>query len=408
MTGEQPTALGGVRVLDLTNERGIYCTKLLADLGADVIRVEPPGGDATRAIGPFVDGEPHPERSLHFFHFNTNKRSVTLDIETRDGQALLSRLSATADILVETFAPGYLDARGLGYAALRAVNPRIIVTSITAFGQTGPYRDYPSTDLTALALGGLLLECGWPDRPPATLGASQAYHQVGGQAAAGTLVALLARDQTGVGQHVDVALQQSLPVCLLTRIPTYLTTGEYEGRGGDIHRSSINGVFPCKDGYVDIRFRPRAGRWQRVVAWIDQAGMAQDLTDEQYIDFRYRQKREVAAHIDEVFRAFFMTMGKEELMDQAQRNGFEVGAIYTAQDLLQDPQLQARQFFVDVEHDELGRSLTYTGGPYRHSATPWSVRRRPPLIGEHNAEILGEELGLSEADLLTLKRSGVM
>jgi benzylsuccinate CoA-transferase BbsE subunit len=408
VTEQASKALGDIRVLDLTNESGLYCTKLLADLGADVIKLEPPGGDPTRSIGPFLDDDPSPERSLFFFHFNTNKRSITLDIETRDGQELFRRLAANADVIVETFKPGYLDERGIGYRALRGVNPRIIVTSITPFGQVGPYRDYPATDLTALALGGVLLECGWPDRPPVTLGALQAYHQVGGQAATGTLVAVLARDSTSTGQHVDVSIQASMPVCLLTRIPTFLTTGEFEGRGGDIHRSSINGVFPCRDGYVDIRFRPRAGRWQRVVQWIDSAGMAQDLTDEKYIEFKYRSVPENAQHIDEVFREFFMTMGKEELMDQAQRNGFEVGAIYTAEDLLRDPQLVARRFFVDVEHAELDRSLTYTGSPYRHSETPWNISRRPPNIGEHTAEILGNELGLGSEDLLTLKRAGVI
>ena len=174
MSEQGQKALGDVRVLDLTNESGLYCTKLLADLGADVIKVEPPGGDPTRSIGPFLGDEAHPERSLYFFHFNTNKRSITLDIETRDGQEIFRRLAETADVIVETFPPGYLDDRGIGYEALRALNPRLILTSITPFGQTGPYRNYPATDLTALALGGVLLECGWPDRPPVTLGALQA------------------------------------------------------------------------------------------------------------------------------------------------------------------------------------------------------------------------------------------
>ncbi|HEX3244668.1 MAG TPA: CoA transferase [Chloroflexota bacterium] len=408
MTEQSQRALGDVRVLDLTNESGLYCTKLLADLGADVIKIEPPGGDPTRSIGPFLNDEPSPERSLFFFHFNTNKRSITLDIETRDGQEIFRRLAATADVIVETFSPGYLDDRCIGYEALHSLNPRLIVTSITPFGQRGPYRNYPATDLTALALGGVLLECGWPDRPPVTLGALQAYHQVGGQAATGTLVALLARDATDAGQHVDVSIQASMPVCLLTRIPTFMATGDYEGRGGDIHRSSLNGVFPCRDGYVDIRFRPRAGRWQRVLQWIVEAGMAQDLTDEKYVEFKYRSVPENAQHIDAVFREFFMTMGKEELMDTAQRNGFEVGAIYTAEDLLRDPQLVARRFFVDVEHQDLDRNLTYTGSPYRHSETPWSISRRPPNIGEHTGSILGEELGLGSAELLTLKRTGVI
>ncbi len=399
-----PSALAGVRVLDLAGPMGVYCTKLLADLGADVVRIEPPGGDRVRDLGPFLGDVPDRELSLYWLHFNTSKRGVTLNLETADGRELLRRLAARADVLVETFAPGYLEGIGLGYEQLHELNPRLIVTSITAYGLAGPYRDYQATDLTGMAAGGLLYECGWPDRPPVNMGANQAYHQTGAQAAAATLLALHARLWSGQGQQIDVSMQECLPMCMLTRMPVFAQTGEYEGRGGDIHRGALQGVFPCKDGYADVRLRARQGVWQRALAWIQTAGMAQDLIDPAYENFDYRRRN--AQHIDDVFRAFFLILTKEELMDQGQRNGLIVGAVYTAEDIAGDPQLAARQFFVDVPRN--GQTLRLPGAPFRLGETPWAVRRPAPAIGEHNLEVYHGELGLSREELLALKQAGAI
>ena len=208
-TSEQ-SLLAAYRVLDLTDEKGVLCTKLMADFGADVIKIEPPGGDPMRRIGPFYHDEPDPEKSLFWFTFNTSKRSITLDITRREGQEILRQLATTADFVVECFAPGYLDSLGLGYSALSEVNPRLIMTSITPFGQTGPYRDYKASDIVGLAMGGLLYLNGEPGRPPVRVRASQAYAQASVQAAGGTMVAHYYREISGEGQHVDVSMQEAV------------------------------------------------------------------------------------------------------------------------------------------------------------------------------------------------------
>jgi crotonobetainyl-CoA:carnitine CoA-transferase CaiB-like acyl-CoA transferase len=386
---------------------GVYCGRLLADLGADVIRVEPPGGDASRRLGPFYQDEPGPERSLFHWHFNASKRGITLDLTTRDGQVLFKRLAATADVVVETFQPGYLHGLGIGYEALCGEHTGIIVTSITPFGQTGPYSQYQGEELIGQAAGGLLWMCGWPDRPPVMMGGWPALHQASTQGAAGTLIALEFRDQTGEGQHVDVSMQASLPLSLMASMPEYHRLGVLrQPRVGDFHGSALNGMFACSDGYADFRFRGRPGQWERIVEWM--ADMADDLGEERYRDPAYRRKPDVYSHIDEVFQRFIVRFSREEAMDTAQRQGIEVGAVYTVEDMLRDPQLQARHFFVHVEHDELGRSFIYPGPPFVLAETPSRISRRAPLLGEHNAEIYIDELGLSRADLASLRTAGTV
>lgn len=401
MPGKDEGALSDIRVLDLAGEIGVYCTKLLADLGADVIRIEPPWGDPMRSRGPFYHDEPHPEKSLYFFTFNTNKRSITLNLETSEGCTLLKRLVERTDIVVETFTPGYLEEKGLGYAALSQINPGLILTSITPFGQTGPYRHYKGPDIVGQAMGGLLYVCGWEDLPPVQMGACQAYYLASVQAAVGTLIALHHRDLTGRGQHVDVSMQQAVPVSLTTSLPVYELTGEIRRRVGDEHRGPAWGVFPCKDGFVDCRLR--AHRWRNFVGWLDSEGMAGDLKEEKWQDAELRQ-REVE-HIDTIFRNFLMQLTREELCESGQVRRIEVMPVNTTAEILEDPHLAARGFFVDVEHPELGASLRYPGPPYRLSHTPWRMTRRAPLLGEDNLAIY-EELGLTREELLILKEAG--
>ena len=202
--------LGSFRVLDLTSDKGFLCGKILGDLGADVIKIEPPGGDPARSIGPFYHNIPQPEKSLYWFAFNNNKRGITLDIETRDGQEIFKGLVKTADFVIESFAPGYMDSLGLGYSALSEINPRIIVTSITPFGQTGPYKDYKASDIVVIAMMGWMYLCGDPDRPPVRISFPQAYLNASAEAAASSMIAHYYRETTGEGQHVDVSAQHSL------------------------------------------------------------------------------------------------------------------------------------------------------------------------------------------------------
>jgi benzylsuccinate CoA-transferase BbsE subunit len=404
-----PAALDGVRVLDLAGPGGVYCGKLLADLGADVIRVEPPSGDESRRVEPFYRGERTPETSLFHWHFNANKRGITLDLSKADGRRLFQRLAGISDILVETFKPGYLDVLGLGFESLRATNRRLVLVSITPFGQTGPYSQFEGGELLAQASGGLLWMCGWPDRPPVMMGGRPAMQQASSEAAAGALIAFYAAEESGEGQRVDVSAQACMPMTLMTSVlDFYVTGGRRQPRIGNRPARPLNGMFACKDGYVDFRFRGRPGQWDRFVGWLDAAGMAEDLGEDRWRDRDYREIPENMNHIHEVFQRFLLGFTREEAMDIGQRNGYEVGAVYTADDILHDPQLEARHFWVDLEHENLGRTFRYPGGPYILSQTPWRLSRRAPLLGEHNAEIYGGLLELSNAELAALRSAEVI
>ncbi|HZT05611.1 MAG TPA: CoA transferase [Chloroflexota bacterium] len=404
-----PSALDGLRVLDLAGPMGAYCGKLLADLGADVLRIEPPTGDPSRRLPPYYQDQPGLERSLFYWHFNTNKRGLTLDITKPAGQDLFLRLIPTADVVIETYAPGYLASLGLGYEDLDAINSGIIVTSITPFGQTGPYSHYLGGELIGQAAGGLLWMCGWPDRRPVMMGGGPAMHQASAEGAAGALLALEFRELTGRGQQVDVSVQACMPLTLMASMPEYHRLGVLrQPRVGNFHGSALNGMFACSDGYADFRFRGRPGQWTNLVEWLASEGMAEDLEDEKYRDAVFRRQKEVYEHIDEVFQRFIVRYTREEAMDLSQRKGLEVGAVYTAEDILADPQLQERGFFVDVPNEHLGRTFRYPGGPYTLSETPWRLRRRAPILGEHNDEIYGGELGLTETELRGLRADGAI
>jgi crotonobetainyl-CoA:carnitine CoA-transferase CaiB-like acyl-CoA transferase len=426
------SALSDVRVLDLAGQSGLYCTKLLADLGADVIKIEPPGGDPVRRLGPFYHDDPHCEKSLYFYHFNTNKRSITLNIESEDGREILQRLIETADIMVETFSPGYLAEKGLGYEDLAKNNPRLIMVSITGFGQTGPYRDFESSDLIGLATCGLLYTIGFPEDPPTTLGASQAYHMASANATIGALMALYNRNITGKGQWIDVAIQGTA-LRLSEMAPyTYWLVGSNRKRSGLEYYRGLRDVFNCKDGRIVCSALGGSGA-EKMLEWMDAEGMAADLSDEKYREViavmtggsfygkgtQQKARLDVASaklqdypeevqHIEEVWEAFLMIHTREELFVGAQERGVRLMPVNDAKSVAEDIGLKARNFFVDVKHPELGETLKYPGPPYRLSETPWRISNRAPLIGEHNIEIYKQELGFSKQKLSILKAAGVI
>ncbi len=412
--------LGPFRVLDLTDEKGVLCTKLLADFGADVIKVEPPGGDPMRRIGPFYHDEVHPEKSLFWFTFNTSKRSITLDITRPEGQELLRRLVATADFLVECFPPGYLDGLGLGYPALSRLNPRLVMTSITPFGQTGPYRDYRATDIVGLAMGGLLYLNGEPGRPPVRVRASQAYAQAGVQAAATTMVAHYYRQTTGRGQHVDVSMQEAISNTLDTaqqawdlQRMVYRRSAPFRPLGEFLLRC----VYPCQDGYVAC-WNPE--ELAVIRDWMDEHKIPYDQAEmERWIELRQKIAdgettlnesftQEEIIRMQETRLPLLARLTRQEIYDRAVELGFGWAPVNTPKDLLESPQLAARQYYVGVEHPELGETITYPGAPCKLSRTPWRIWNRAPLIGEHNREIYLGELGLSPDELAQLEQAGVV
>ena len=412
---QQELPLSHYRVLDLADEKGFFCGKVLADLGADVIKIESPGGDAARRIDPFYHDIPAPEKSLHWFAFNANKRGITLNLETKDGRGIFKKLAKTADFVVESFPPGYLEKLGLGYPVLSQINPRLIVTSITPFGQTGPYRDYKVTDFTAMAMSGLVFVTGDPDRPPVCFSVPQAYLHAGLQAAAGTMIAHYSRELTGKGQWVDVSIQRSV---YWTAFPQPRITWEFakaiRHRIGGLHVGAvrINIVWRCQDGHVSLRIITGVGSGQKtrhLVEWMNSEGIAGDLMalDWEAIDMVNVTQQE-ADHWQELIARFFLKHTKKELFDGAARWDVMLFPVYTTADLPQDEQLKARNYFTSVEHPELGTSITYCGAPYKSTEYEPTVRFRAPLIGEHNEQIYIGELGFSKAQLVALNEANVI
>jgi crotonobetainyl-CoA:carnitine CoA-transferase CaiB-like acyl-CoA transferase len=421
MKSPVPQALQPYRVLDLTHAIGWTCGKLLAGLGADVIKIEPPGGDAGRRLGPFFRDAPHPERSLPWFAAHTNKRGITLNLDSADGQALWLGLAGNADFVIESFPPGFTDQRGIGFQQVSARNPRLIWTSITPFGPSGPYAHYRASDLVGMAMGGLMSVCGDGDRPPVRIGPPQAYLQAGLQAAVATLLAHHCRLRSGEGQFIDVSMQHAVSWTILpTRQYWDLNRLIIERGGtsrafGDQLRRII---FPCQDGHVAVMGVMNAREWGPMVEWMCRDGMVEDLTDASWAILAEHagpdpltQAAVTDAELAHVYGAlgrFFLKHTKAELAEEAQRRRIILFPVHTALDLLEHPQLLARSFFQALEHPELDETLYYPGAPWQLSHTPWQLRRRAPLIGEHNEAIYGGELGLSRAELAVLMAAGAI
>ncbi|MBI3391019.1 MAG: CoA transferase [Deltaproteobacteria bacterium] len=380
------SALRGVRVLDLADESGAYCGKLLADMGADVIKIELPRGDAARTIGPFfAGGELDPNRSLFFWHYNTNKRSVVLDLAQPNGREQLRQLAATADLMIETFATGHLDALGLGYADLAQRNPGLIAISLTPFGQDGPYRDWKSSDTVAQALGGMLFVNGHRDEPPLRSLGLQAYHSASTYAAIGALLALLARARSGRGQHVDISIQECVAATVEHISGYYHQTGQIEVRRGTLHWSRCFRVGKCRDGYA---MHCSLGDWTSLIEWVKGDGKAQELGDSDWEDYKYR--REHSVRLFDVLDEWAKDYSVADLVEGAQLRRIPYAAVLPPETLPENPQLVERGFFVPVPHPELNRSITYPGAPFQFSDSPWSIRRRPPLLGEHTDELIAD------------------
>ncbi|MFB3052322.1 MAG: CaiB/BaiF CoA transferase family protein, partial [Dehalococcoidia bacterium] len=285
-----PAALDDVRVLDLAGERGQYGTKLLADLGADVIKIEPPEGDPVRDLPPFYHDEPGPEKSLYWLNLNTNKRSVTLSIADGEGRKLFEKLVATADVVVESFEPGYLDGLGLGYEGLTKIKPEIILTSVTGFGQTGPHAHYKAPDIVGVAMSGIMWLAGDPQDPPNVPPWRQGYICASIQAAAGTMMAIYHRDVHGEGQHVDVSMQEALSIAQETAMQYWDMLQQLRNRtgAGTILPISIPGIGPyeCRDGWVyGFVGTPGGAPWSDLLQWMIDEGAAEDLAEEPYHDF---------------------------------------------------------------------------------------------------------------------------
>ena len=414
MTSQMAGPLSGLRVLELTGEHAQFCGKLMADLGADVIKVEPPGGQGTREVGPFLDDEAGPERSLYFWHYNTSKRGITLDITKPEGQEVFRKLAATAGLVLESFTAGYLPSLGLGYDSLSADNPGLIMCSVTPFGQDGPWRDYQTSDLLHLAAGGQMASSGYdvedvPDAPPIAPGGGNAWHIASHYSYIAIMGALYHRDFTGEGQYIDVSVHEACSLTTEGAIAIYLSTGEVVRRHTGRHASAdmSPGIqHATNDGGYIITTRSGSNltpaRVKILATWMAEYGLAQDLLEEKYQDPAVVE--ESGQHFADVLKNFFANMPLVEAYEGGQELNFPWGAVRTMGEIVGDPHLEDREFFVSVEHPELGREFTYPGPAAIYNASPWRISRRAPLIGEHNDEILGGELGFSKSDLEALKK----
>ncbi len=397
--------LEGYRVLDLSGELAYLAGKILGDLGADVIKVEPPGGDPGRLVGPFYGDEPDPERSLYWLSYNSNKRGVTLSLESARGKELFRALVRTSHFLIESFAPGYLDGLGLGWSHLRRLNPRLIMVAVTPYGQTGPYSTYPASDLEIMATSGLLSVLGVPGRPPVRTALPQSYLWAGMSAAMGALTANLLRGDSGPGQHVDVSAQAST-LWAMAPAPTFWDVlGEDVVRDGEfvtgrsVTGAKMRAVYECRDGYLNfIVYGGAAGRAtnRALVQWMRDEGFDPGYAGE--IDWDGLNittvTQEEMDRIEAPVTEFLARQTKRGFLRQALNRRMLGYPVATAEDIAADEQLEARSFWQQVEHPHLGITLPYPGGFGKFSSAFCGIRRPAPRIGEHNAEVFEEELGL--------------
>ena len=409
--------LGPYRVLDLTTERGHLAGKLMGDLGADVIKIEPPAGDPSRDTGPFFHDEGDPEKSLSWMAFNLNKRGITLDLETADGRGLFLQLVEGADFVIESFDAGYMESVGLGYDVLAEANPRVIVTAVTPFGQGGPFRDFKTTDLINMAMGAYVFTTGDPDRPPVRISFPLSYCHAGAEAAAASVMANYYRERTGEGQFIDVSIQECVVWTLMNTVPTWDLLHTNVTRGGAVMTipatgTQIRTVWPCKDGHVSMVVVGGAlgAGAKALVGWMATEGVASEwlqnlVWDE--LDMSSLQQETYDVIANEV-GPFVLTKTAGEMYERAVADRLLLAPVSTAELALQSPQLQAREFFVEISHPELGGTLTYPGAFAKMSAWAPRISRRAPHIGEHNEEIYCGELGVSKEMLAVFRQAGVV
>lgn len=391
--------LHGIRVLEMSGEPAGELTGLhLAQLGADVVKLEPPGGAVSRRVGPFAAPAPDGEDGLPHWFYNAGKRSVVLDLATGPDRARFDRLLDEADVLVSSLTRADLRAVDVDLAALGKSHRRLVIVSITPFGLTGPWADYRSSDLVALAAGGLLTMCGYDDHsiPPIRPGGNQALHAAASFAQIATMLALIQRQQTGEGDVLDVAVHDSVAVTCELANPYWFYPGALVQRQTARHAQPAPTdptQFVCADGYVCFGLVLADARvWRGLVSWLAEEGVADDLADPAYEDLTHRQDR--YAHILDVLTAFFRSQPVQSVYHGGQGRGLPIAVVNAPEDVLQDAHLEERGFFVPVEHPGWG-AIRRPGAPFRFSAFPPARLAGPPRLGEHTAEVLGPEPGAS-------------
>jgi benzylsuccinate CoA-transferase BbsE subunit len=414
--------LNGLRMLDLTDEKGALCGKMFADMGVEVIKVEPPQGCPTRRIPPFLDDEPGLDRSLHFLAFQAGKRSVTLNLESADGRELLKQLVKRSDFLVEAFPLGHLESLGLGYDTLAELNPRLIHASITPFGDKGPGKDYKAADIVSWASGGAMFLMGQEGKPPIQMSVPQAWLHAGAEAAVASMIAHYPRQVDGQGQHIVVNAQACVVWTLMNEQAMPLLHGDYLRRSG-VFTGAIGGrrktVYQCKDGHVSFLIAGGAyfNSSNAAIAWMKEEGAAPAwlamegglkwLTPSGFMVASAADLKELD-DTEGAVQSFFLTKTKKELWENILKRRLFGAPVANAADIAGDPQLKSRDYFVTVDHAGLGRKFTMPGAFAKMSETPVGPQGVAPQLGQHNHEIYGGLLGLSKTEIVELRAAGII
>jgi benzylsuccinate CoA-transferase BbsE subunit len=395
-----PRALDGIVVLDLSGALGNYCGKLFADLGADVILVEPPAGAPTRRMHPTIEGRTDADASLLFRYNNANKRGMVIDLDTSAGQDLFRTLAARAHLVIETERPGVMAARGLGHADLRAIAPHLVMTSITPFGQTGPYAQWEAEDIVGLALGGMLYLAGYPDGPPMAAYGNQAYAAANLFGAVASMAAVYDAEVSLRGQHVDVSTQECVVMGLENAVQFFDLEGTIRKRNAGQQRQAGTGVFDCADGSIYLMAGGIGANrfWGTTVQWLIDEGVegAEALKESCWTDMAFLTTEGAKETFGRIFLPFSRKRTKLELYTEGQKRRIPIAPISNTADIVQSRQLRERDYFIDgatiTGGDPTGMPASWLmpGAPFRLSATPWSLRRPAPALGQHTREILNE------------------
>jgi crotonobetainyl-CoA:carnitine CoA-transferase CaiB-like acyl-CoA transferase len=376
--------LSDYKVIDLTTEKGFFCSKLLSDMGAEVIRIDKPGAKVIQVYA------------------NTGKNSLTLDLESIQGKNIFKLIIKNTDILIESFTPGYLTKLGIGYKELSHINPLLIMTSISDFGQTGPYREYKSSDLVAHALGGQMSVCGLPQKPPlkpfGTRTATACLF-----AANAILLALWGRHSLNKGQYIDVSIHECAAATLDHVLVRYFYQGAVAERQGSLYWNNSFRIFPCRDGYILLTL---FHQWETLIEWLDSEGMAGDLTEKKWLNEEERVNH--IQHIITVLEAWALKHDVDKLVETGQLMHFPWARVSSIPDLVNNLQLNERGFFVETFDSEQGKTYKFPGAPVKMSQSPWLVNSKSPAAGEFNLEVFKNRLGLSEKEISELEREGII
>jgi crotonobetainyl-CoA:carnitine CoA-transferase CaiB-like acyl-CoA transferase len=414
--------LKGFRMLDLADEKGSLCGKIFADMGAEVIKVEPPAGCSTRALPPFLDDIPGPDRSFYAIAYHAGKQSVTANLASIEGRELFRQLAATADFIVESFPLGYMDQLGLGYANLHELNPRLIYASITPFGDTGPGKNYKAADIITWAAGGMMYLMGDEGKPPLEMSQPQAGLHAGAEAAVASLIAHYPREIDGLGQHIVIDMQACVVSTLMNEQAMPLLHGDYLRRSG-IFTGAIGGrrktVFRCKDGYIsDLlaggAYLPSTNatiEWMKeenaAPAWLTEQGGLKSLTPAGFMNATSADLQELEM-AEEALERFLMTKTKKEIWQNILKRRILAAPVATVADIADDPQLTARHYFVEIAAPHLERKFTMPGPFAKLSETPVGPAGPPPQIGQHNRTVYCGLLGLRPEQLVQLRAIGAI